>query len=171
MDSFERHLRAASGYLDLNMIEECSIELDQIDPKDALRPEVYELQVALYAQAEEWELMEDVARKTVAFRPDDPGTWVNWAFATRRAFSSIAAAREILLRAEKHHPDAGTIQFNLGCYACQTGDLSEARERVKRSIQIDKRFRALAMEDSDLEPLRKEIESISKVNSRANRFS
>jgi len=46
MDSFERHLRAASGYLDLGMIEDCSVELDQIDPKDALRPEVHELQVA-----------------------------------------------------------------------------------------------------------------------------
>jgi Tfp pilus assembly protein PilF len=48
--------------------------------------------------------------------------------------------------------------FNLGCYACQLGDIDQAKERVRRSIELDAKFKMLALDDPDLEPLWKEIE-------------
>jgi hypothetical protein len=47
-----------------------------------------------------------------------------------------------------------TIQFNLGCYACQRGDLNSARTRVDRAIALDPKFSVLAATDPDLAPLR-----------------
>lgn len=154
MDGWQRQLLTASGYLDLGMLDDAATELEQIDPGDQLRPEVLDFRVALYARAEKWTAMEVAARKMVALRPEIPGTWANWAFATRRA-TSLDAAKEILLRAERKHPADALIQFNLGCYACQLGDLAEAKSRVQRAIQIDRSFQRLAADDPDLEPLRK----------------
>lgn len=152
MASFEWHFRAATGFLELGMLDDAATELAEIDPKEKLRPEVIDFWVALYCRARKWDAMEAMARKMVALRSEDPGTWIKWAFATRRA-ASIDAAREILLQAEEKHPDDPTIQFNMGCYACQTGNLAEASERVKKAIQIDASFRDIAMNDPDLEPI------------------
>lgn len=78
---------------------------------------------------------------------------MTWAYATRRA-ESLTAAEKILLEAERLHPAEPTIQFNLGCYACQRGALAEARRRVARAIALDKKFIGAAASDPDLEPLR-----------------
>ena len=56
--------------------------------------------------------------------------------------------------AEQRHPEEATIQFNLGCYACQRGDLKVARERVTRAIALDAAFQQAASTDPDLAPLR-----------------
>ena len=79
-----------------------------------------------------------------------------WAYGTRRA-ESLTAAEKILLEAEALHGTNPTVQFNLGCYACQLGNLTAAQARVKRAIALDRHFQLLAQTDSDLEPLRKAV--------------
>ena len=76
-----------------------------------------------------------------------------WAYAARRA-DSIPEAQKILLAAIPHHPTNGTIQFNLACYACQLGDLTDARHHLDLAIALDKEFAAAAATDPDLAPLR-----------------
>jgi Tfp pilus assembly protein PilF len=78
---------------------------------------------------------------------------VTWAYATRRN-QSLAAAEAILIESERAHPNQATIQFNLGCYACQRGDLIEARRRVDRAIALDVSFKEAAATDPDLTLLR-----------------
>ena len=68
--------------------------------------------------------------------------------------AASAAAESILLDAERAHPREATIQFNLGCYACQRGDLPAARRRVDRAIALDPAFREAAATDPDLAALR-----------------
>jgi Flp pilus assembly protein TadD len=70
----------------------------------------------------------------------------------------LVFAREILHRAGEIHPNCGTIQFNLACYAAQLGQLEEARQRLSRAIQLDKAFAAMAKTDPDLEAIRDEID-------------
>jgi hypothetical protein len=48
--------------------------------------------------------------------------------------------------------------FNLGCYACQLGDFANAKKFVGDTIKPDTKFKLLALDDPDLEPLWKEIE-------------
>ena len=61
---------------------------------------------------------------------------------------------KILTDAANLHPSDPLIQFNLGCYAAQRGDLTSAQGHVRRAIELDHDLEKLAHEDPDLEPLR-----------------
>jgi tetratricopeptide (TPR) repeat protein len=147
------HLSHARGYLALGMFRQAKAELDAIAPPDADRFEVHALRVALLHEREDWKALRRLAGDLVKRQPGEAGWWVAFAFATRRA-ASLDKARAILLEAEEHHPSEATIQFNLACYACQLGDLAEARRRVLRAIVLDADTRELARTDPDLAPLR-----------------
>ncbi len=66
---------------------------------------------------------------------------------------SIDEAHAILKRAEGVHPDDATIQFNLACYEAQLGNLDQAKAHLKRATRIEPKFRLMALDDPDLEPL------------------
>lgn len=146
-------LSQAHGYLGLGMVDEAAAELDRVPIEQAHESAVLALRVLVLHAKADWPSLMEVARTLVVRQPGEDGWWITWAYATRRA-RSLSAAEEILLRAEHTHPRGATIQFNLGCYACQRGDLIEARRRVERAIALDKSFREIAATDPDLEPLR-----------------
>lgn len=141
------------GYLGLGMIEEASAELEQVPPETGRETDVLVLRALVLQEQAKWPPLVEVAAELVRRQPMEPGWWVTWAYATRRC-RSLAAAEAILLDGERTHPDVAVIQFNLGCYACQQGDLIEARRRVDRAIALDPSFRDAAASDSDLAPLR-----------------
>jgi hypothetical protein len=43
--------------------------------------------------------------------------------------------------------------YNLACYSCQLGDIEQAKMRVGKAIELDPKFKLLALDDADLEPL------------------
>jgi len=71
------------------------------------------------------------------------------------------------LDAEVKHPQDANIQFNLGCYACQLGDLKEAKSRVAAAISLDPRFRLAALDDEDLKPLWDEFAVILRASEKS----
>jgi predicted Zn-dependent protease len=146
-------LSHAQGYLGLGMVAEAAAELDHIPSPQRDEPEVLAMRVAVLQELENWPALREVAADFVRRSPTAAAGWVTWAYAARRA-ESLAAAESILLEAERVHPDEATIQFNLGCYACQRGDLDEARRRVDRAIALNADFAAAAATDADLAPLR-----------------
>ena len=141
------------GYLELGMVIEANAELDAIPADEALRPEVVALKVGLFQAAQKWRELRTYAKELVEADPAEAGWWIIWAFAARRA-ATVKAAEKILLRAEAQHPRDATIQFNLGCYACQLGDFPTAKARIVRAISLDSDFLKNALEDPDLQPLR-----------------
>jgi Tfp pilus assembly protein PilF len=143
----------AQGYLGLGMVAEAAAELERIPAPQRDAIEVLALHVAVLQEQQNWPALAATAGEFVRRAPTESAAWVTWAYGTRRA-DSLAAAEKILLEAEQHHPKEPTIQFNLGCYACQRGDLAEARRRVDRAIELDKKFANAAATDPDLEPLR-----------------
>lgn len=149
----QRRLSYAQGYLTLGMIAEAAAELDGIVGPDAQSSEVISVRLAVLHEQKNWPEVRDLARELARRDPAEAAVWVTWAYATRRA-ESLAAAEKILREAELHHPAEPTIQFNLGCYACQRGDLIAARARVDGAIALDEKFAALAATDPDLAPLR-----------------
>ena len=86
------------------------------------------------------------------WNPNEPGFFVELAYATRRV-ESIHAAHAVLTRATSLHPTDATIQFNLACYEGQMANLDRAKAHLKRATEIDAKFRLMALEDPDLEPL------------------
>jgi len=149
----KHRLSHAQGYLGLGMVAAAAAELAHLSDSEADTNEAIGVRLALLHEQEKWPEVRDLARVLVQRDAADAGVWISLAYATRRV-DSLAAAEIILIKAEKSFPEEPTIQFNLGCYACQRGDLKEARRRVARAIELDKKFTALAATDPDLAPLR-----------------
>ncbi|PTY08188.1 hypothetical protein DB347_00960 [Opitutaceae bacterium EW11] len=141
------------GYIELGMLDEAATELRQVPPEAAACDEVLAVQVSYYQETQDWMNMRQASAVLNERLPQDPSWWISLAYATRRA-ESLEHADQILRKAEVVHPKDATIQFNLGCYACQQGDLEEAKRRVRKAIRLDPRFLSGAKEDSDLRPLR-----------------
>ena len=146
-------LSHAQGYLELGMIEEAAVELARVPETAACEFNVRVLRSLVFQEKKQWIPLVPLAAGLAREKPDDASWWIMWAYATRRAIS-LEEAEKILLEAETHHPGDATIKFNLGCYACQRGDLAGARRRVDRAIALDKHFAASVATDPDLAPLR-----------------
>ena len=152
MSEIQRHLRAAIGFIELGMLEDAVSELESLPPEDRDRSSVLALRVEIYRTAGSWSLMEVAARELWKRHPEEPDYWTNLAWAVRR-LDSVVAARDILLEAVERFPSDAMTHFNLGCYACQLGDIDQAKTRVRKAIKLDAKFKLLALDDADLEPL------------------
>ena len=146
-------LSQARGYLGLGMIEEAAVELNQLPAGTAGQTEVLALRALVLQEQADWPPLAEIAQTLVQRQPAESGWWITWAYATRRS-RSLEAAEAILLEAERTHPRVAAIQFNLGCYACVRGDLTEARRRVDHAIALDQSFKDAAATDPDLGLLR-----------------
>ena len=134
------------------MFLEANTELDKIDPFNRAAPEVLALRIAIYRGLEKWELMQEIAKRLADFQPDDIQWTIPFAYATRRA-DSIPAAKEVLLNAESKFPKEAAIKYNLACYFCQTGEIQNAKNYLKKAFEIDLNWRMAALEDEDLKLL------------------
>lgn len=141
------------GYLELGMVDDAIAELERIPGVSSDDFDVRVLRALILQEQKNWKALAPLAERLVRDCPADPSWWIMWAYAVRRA-DSLAAAEKILLEAASNHPKEPTIQFNLGCYACQGGDLVRARAYVDCAIALDERFRNAAQTDPDLAPLR-----------------
>ena len=59
----------------------------------------------------------------------------------------------ILLEALEKFPNDAMTNYNLGCYACQLGDMDNAKKFVGDAIKLDSKYKLMALDDEDLEPL------------------
>ncbi len=144
----------ARGYRELGLFKEARYELTLVPENHVGETDVIAEHAALSQETGAWKKLAAACRTLAKRHADDPSWWIMWAYGTRRS-ESLTAAEKILLEAETLHADNATIQFNLGCYACQLGNLGAAQARVQRAITLDKNFSAMAKTDIDLEPLRK----------------
>ena len=143
------HIR---GYLELGMIEAAAAEFSKIDLGLHGDSEVLKVSLCLFHEQENWDATRRVAAQLCQREPSMAAWWITFAYATRRA-ENLEAAEAILRVAVKLHPNEPTIQFNLGCYACQRGDLVMAKAYVARAIALDAQFLTTAKNDPDLKPL------------------
>ncbi len=152
------HLRAAEGWLELGNWREANAELENIAAPLQEHPAVLEVRWGVYGAAKNWDAAVKVARTTTQLLPELPDGWVHWAYALRR-LNGIPEAREILLSVVEKFPKEPIIRYNLACYACQLGDLKEARQWLDKAIALAGRYniRAMALADPDLEPLRGDL--------------
>jgi Flp pilus assembly protein TadD len=148
------HLSHIRGYLELGLVAEAAAEFAEIDASLHDRSEVLKIAVCVFHEQENWRRTQGAAAELCRREPGDAAWWITLAYATRRA-DSIEQAEAILLAAEKLHPREATIAFNLGCYACQRGDLQKAQEYLTAAIGLNEEFRAAAETDPDLAALRK----------------
>jgi lipopolysaccharide biosynthesis regulator YciM len=154
---FQRRLLAASGFAELSLFQEAVEELEELPESSKELPTVLVVWLEVYQRWRKWSEAESIATRLMEMEGDEPSWPIALAYAIRRS-RGLVFAHEILLQAGEEFPECGTIQFNLACYCAQLGKLDEARERLRRAIQLDKGFAAMAKSDPDLKPIRQEID-------------
>jgi len=152
MSDWQKYLKSAAGFLEIGLLDDASLELENIPPELRSHSDVFGLRVSIYMAAKKWEEAATVAEHLTKREPDISQHWISYAYATRRA-ESIPKAEAILLNALKSHPQEPMVHYNLACYAAQTGRTKEAKERLKSAISLDESYRAIAFDDLDLKSL------------------
>jgi tetratricopeptide (TPR) repeat protein len=65
-----------------------------------------------------------------------------------------AKAVEIFRSVVEEHPDAGVVLYNLACVETLAGEPDQALEHLRRSIELEERFREYARTDEDFAAIR-----------------
>jgi tetratricopeptide (TPR) repeat protein len=148
------HLRAAEGWLELGNPLEAEAELDNITLSLRTHPDVLSLRWQIFARAQNWEACVELAEAIVAADPRRPDGWIHRSFALHE-LKRTREAHELLEPAANLFSDNWTIRYNLACYACQLGNLDEARERLAEAIAVadSQEIKQMARNDKDLQPL------------------
>ena len=155
-DSF--HLQAAQGWVELGSHLEADAELDLIAAKLRVHPDVLEVRWQIYAKAGQWEGCIFVAKAITSLAPDRAIGWINLSFALHELKRTKEALENLVGVAETFSKEP-TILYNLACYCCCLGQLSEARRLLKKAFRYGeaKSMKLMALNDPDLEPLRAEL--------------
>ncbi len=152
MTPFDRHLRAAEGFLELGLPREAGEELDGIETAQRTGAPVLGLRVQVCQALGQWEPMAAAADALCRLEPANPQWPISLAYATRRAHS-LERARGILTAALRRFPQEAILHYNLACYETQLGYLESARERLREAIRLAPGCRELAAGDEDLQGL------------------
>ena len=154
----QRHLEAAQGWFELGNCIEATEELEQITPEMRGHPSVLEVRFHIYAAAKKWEYAAEIAKAISEFAPDKPFGFIHQAYSLHE-LKRTREAWNVLLPVVDKFPKEYIIRYNLACYACQLGNLKEARDWLKKASDLagTNEVKLMALKDADLEPLWKEI--------------
>ena len=147
-----QHLQAAEGYIELGMFQEADAELRELDPACPIVEQTVVLKLCVYAGTQQWDKARELATKISAHDPDN-AQWAIWSASAAYRLESVEAAKGILLHALETHPDNANIHYNLSRYETRLEHFKTARRHLARAIQLDPRFKLVAMNDDDLQPL------------------
>ena len=152
------HLNAAVGWLELGKPAESRIELDRIAPEHRTHPAVLDVRWRICAVVKDWLGALDAAERLIDLDPKNPCGWINQSYSLHELGMTAKALDRLLPVAEKF-PSNAFVHYNLACYACQLGNLQDARSWLEAAIRIKgrKRIRQMALSDPDLKPLWGEI--------------
>ena len=156
------YLLAASGWLGLGNLTEAEAELNGIQAQYQGHPDVLELRWALCAERHDWVVALPIATRILEADPDRSSGWLHQAYALRRVpQGGLRAAWEALLPAFARFPKEPIIAYNLACYACQLGQLDDARQWLRKALKVGdpERTLSMALADPDLAPLWPELGS------------
>jgi Flp pilus assembly protein TadD len=123
------------------MLDDAVLALEEIEPEDKTRKEVLYALVDIYAAyvaAKKWNMATTLARHLVKATSENPSVWITLSYSVRRA-ENIDQSERILLKARALHPKSALIAFNLACCASVTGRMEEAKVRLRRALDLDKK--------------------------------
>ena len=147
----------ADGFLDLRLPSRAREELDRVPERFCDSQLFRTLALRTACDLKDWRSAVVLAETLRLEHPQEPGYWIQLAYAIRRA-DGIDRARQVLTAAQEKFPEVATIAFNLACYDCPTGRNAEARVHLQRAITLEPACHAAALEDEDLMPLWPELE-------------
>jgi tetratricopeptide (TPR) repeat protein len=155
------HVNACSGWLGLGDVDSAIEELEQISPKKQTHPEVLMARCEVYHAAKKWTELLPIAETLLQQLPKLDFVWINRSYALHE-LKRTQEAFDALLPAAEQFPKRWLIRYNLGCYCSQLGRLEEAMDWLKQAMALGHKpeIKAMALSDSDFEPLWKAIREI-----------
>ncbi|PYK98929.1 MAG: hypothetical protein DME19_10650 [Verrucomicrobia bacterium] len=155
------HLNAATGWCELGNVAEARTELKRISAGNRDHPRVLEEEWRICAAEKHWLPALEVARRLIEVAPDNPSGWIHQSYSLHEMKLSQEARNQLLIVAAKFSA-VSTIPYNLACYACQLGNLEEARQWLAKAIKIrsTEEIKQMALADPDLQPMWDEIKKL-----------
>lgn len=156
LDFPDRHrVRAAEGWIELGLLDDAAQELSRLSPEGLRHADGIEARWRLLAARQDWAAALEAARSVTIAAPDRPSGWIHQSYSLH-SMHRTQEAWDLLLPVVPRFPDEPVIPYNLACYACQLGRLSDARVWLRKALRLrDKeRLKAGALCDPDLAPLR-----------------
>jgi predicted Zn-dependent protease len=146
--------QAAQGWLELGDSRSANDELEKIDAKFRVHPDVLELRWHLYAKAGNWSACVDIGKALTQLAPGTAVSWIHHAYALHE-LKRTQDAFDVLSPVAQRFPTEPTIPYNLACYTCQLGRLDEARQWFHRALTLGdaKAIKLEALDDPDLAPI------------------
>ena len=146
-----KRLKAASGYLDLEMAEEALAELEPIEI-EGLRPLNW-LRAAALIKLGHYESAERIYRDVLRKYPDDIQAAVGRAWCLKR-LGRLDAAIRTLEKSVRLNPREAILQYNLACYHALSTDKARCLSRLGVAIRLDRSFATLVEEETDFDDIR-----------------
>jgi tetratricopeptide (TPR) repeat protein len=155
------HLNAATGWRELGNLAEARADLQRISAANRDHPSVLEEEWRMYAAEKHWLPALEVARRLIEVAPEIPTGWINQSYTLHEMRLTQEARNQLLAVADKFS-SVGTVAYNLACYACQLGNLEEARQWLAKAVKTVGReeIKRMALSDSDLQPMWGEIHKL-----------
>lgn len=149
----QQRLNAAIGYLNLGMTDDALAELDALPEADRCRLEAVSLRTAVHIRRHEWESALRLAAALCQAHPEHPSPYLDLAFCLHE-LKRTAEAKKVLLHGPPSLRSTGIFHYNMACYEAQLGNLQAARDYLSQAVNMDARYREMALHDPDLQPLR-----------------
>jgi predicted Zn-dependent protease len=156
-EDFERHIRAARGYLELGMHEDALGELEGLPVDELDRPQAVEMRLAVLIGNRRWPEALVTARRLCSIEPEKPFGYIHAAFCLHE-MGRTREAREFILAGPPALAREPLYYYNLACYDAILGHGREACDNLHRSFRLDARLKDYAREDPDLDSIRGQIE-------------
>ena len=136
-------------------------ELAALSPQDRAHPEALDMEWKACARLRDWESALAVAERLLETTPEEVAGWIHRSYCLHE-LQRTREAMELLDPAYPQFPNDFIVPYNLACYACQLGDLAAAKTWLGRALHRGHRktVKGMALRDSDLAPLRAEIEDM-----------
>lgn len=149
----QKHLEYASGYLDLQMLEDALRETDLVLALEPHNSHAVAMKSAILWHQNRLREAEPFVAELAEMNPRDSGIWINLAYIRRRT-QSVDAAVQTLQHAFDVNPRDPLAHFNMACYRAVQNRTAEALELLRNALHLDPKLRDLAKAEPDLAPLR-----------------
>jgi len=153
------HLEAAEGWLELGNWNEANAELEEITPEMRAHPDGLCVRFRVYEAAGRWEEASELASTLCKLRPDQ-GLPCAYLARAVNGLGNTQGAIDFLVNASRHFPMEPAIPYEIACYCCHLSQLKEAREWLKRAIEVSgtPEIKMRALLDERLSPIWKDMD-------------
>jgi tetratricopeptide (TPR) repeat protein len=154
-----RRLRAASGYLDLEMPTHALRALDGIAHPNATPFEFYHFRGQALRMAGRFDEALDALSRARDERPDDLDVLMAMAWCFKRT-DQLPRAISAMEEAYRAHPRVAVVLYNIACYYSLAGEKAQALSWLGRALRMKADLRKLIADESDFDSLRNDPDFI-----------